>query len=143
MENAGGGVSWHAVKTYCNFKDGNTKNLVANDFRIPQFLVLDSWLESLTSLRNYIAHHARIWNRRFPQKPEMLRRSRYPWISISPGQPFKLYSILCCMVYWLNAIDEGNTFVADFNALLMKHPSVNPSSMGFTASWEREPLWQY
>lgn len=125
-----------------NFSDSNAKNLVADDFRLPQFLVLDSWLESLTALRNYIAHHARIWNRRFPQKPEMLRRSRYPWIANAPRQPFKLYPMLCCIVYWLNAIDDRNTFVADFKALLMKYPSVNPSAMGFPPLWGTEPLWR-
>ena len=129
-------------KLFSNFSDNNAKNLVAADFRLPQFLVLDSWLESLTALRNYIAHHARIWNRRFPQKPELLRRSRYPWITTSPRLPFKLYSILCCIIYWLNAIDEKNTFVSDFKALLKKYPSANPLMMGFPASWNQEPLWK-
>jgi abortive infection bacteriophage resistance protein len=130
-------------KLISNFSDNNAKNQVAADFRLPQFLVLESWLESLTALRNYIAHHARIWNRRFPQKPELLRRSRYPWITTNPRQPFKLYSILCCIVYWLNAIDdEKNTFVSDFKALLMKYPTINPVMMGFPHSWSVEPLWK-
>lgn len=129
-------------KLFSNFSDNKAKNIVAGDFRLPQFLVLDSWLESLTALRNYIAHHARIWNRRFPQKPELLRRSRYPWITTNPKQPFKLYSILCCIAYWLNAIDEKNTFVSDFKNLLKKYPSVNPELMGFSTSWSQEPLWK-
>ena len=124
------------------FSDKSAKNLVAADFRLPQFLVLDSWLESLTVLRNYIAHHARIWNRRFPQKPELLRRSRYPWITGTPRQSFKLYSMLCCIVYWLKAIDEKNTFVKDFKTLLKKYPTVNPILMGFPPSWSQEPLWK-
>ena len=128
-------------KLFSNFSDNKAKNIVAGDFRLSQFLVLDSWLESLTALRNYIAHHARIWNRRFPQKPELLRRSRYPWITTNPRQPFKLYSILCCIAYWLNAIDEKNTFVSDFKNLLKKYPSVNPELMGFSTSWSQEPLW--
>ena len=124
-----------------NFSDSRVKNFVAKDFRLPQHLILDSWLESLTALRNYIAHHARIWNRRFPQKPEMLRRSPYAWISDAPRQPFKLYSILCCIAYWLNAIDENNTFVSDLKALLKKYTSVNPVAMGFPVLWNQEPLW--
>lgn len=129
-------------KLFSIFSDNNTKNRVAADFRLPQFLVLDSWLESLTALRNYIAHHARIWNRRFPQKPEMLRRSRFPWITTIPRQPFKLYSILSCIAYWLNAIDDKNSFVADFKALLTKYPTIDIVQMGFPPSWSQEPLWK-
>ena len=125
-----------------NFADSEAKNLVAEDFRLPQYLVLESWLESLTALRNYIAHHARIWNRRFPQKPELLRRSRYDWIADRPRQPFKIYSILCCIAYWLNAIDKDNSFVEDFKALLGKYSNINLSSMGFPASWGQESLWR-
>ena len=129
-------------KLFSNFSDKDAKDLVATDFRLPQHIVLESWLECLTSLRNYIAHHARIWNRRFPQKPELLRRSRSPWISNRPSQLFKLYPILCCITYWLNAIDASNTFVTAFKALLMKYPNVDTSAMGFPAGWENEPLWQ-
>lgn len=129
-------------KLFNNFADSDVKNNVAIDFHLPQFLVLESWLECLTSLRNYIAHHARIWNRRFPQKPELLRSSSYPWITNKNVLPFKLYPILCCIVYWLNAIDPKNTFVADFKTLLMKYPTVNPIQMGFPISWENEPLWR-
>lgn len=129
-------------KLLSNFSDNNAKNLVAKDFHLPQFLVLESWLESLAALRNYIAHHARIWNRRFPQKPELLRRARYPWITTIPRQPFKLYSILCCIVYWLNSIDPQNTFVSEFKSLLNKYPHIQPSTMGFTLSWSSEALWR-
>ena len=122
-------------KLFSNFADNDVKNDVAADFRLPQFLVLESWLECLTALRNYIAHHARIWNRRFPQKPELLRHPSYIWIRDRHFQPFKLYPILCCIVYWLNAIDPTNTFVADFKALLLKYPIVNPVLMGFPTSW--------
>lgn len=126
-------------KLFSNFSDKDAKDLVATNFRLPQHIVLESWLECLTSLRNYIAHHARIWNRRFPQKPELLRRSRYPWIVNHPSQPFKLYPILCCITYWLNAIDASNTFVSDFKVLLVKYPNVDTAAMGFVAGWE-QPL---
>lgn len=64
------------------------------------------------------------------------------WIRDRHFQPFKLYPILCCIVYWLNAIDPTNTFVADFKALLLKYPIVNPVLMGFPTSWGNEALWQ-
>ena len=95
-----------------------------------------------SNLDHVRAEVARIWNRRFPQKPELLRRPSYIWIRDRHFQPFKLYPILCCIVYWLNAIDPTNTFVADFKALLLKYPIVNPVLMGFPTSWGNEALWQ-
>lgn len=132
---------WDFVFLYALHQTGHP--IVGADFRLPQHIVLESWLESLTSLRNFIEHHARIWNRRFPKKPELLRRSRYPWITNRPQQPFKLFPILCCITYWLNAIDTRNTFAADFKALLVKYPNIEVRLMGFPAGWRDEALWKW
>ena len=61
-------------KLFRNFADKQSKDQVAADFDLPQHLILEGWLESLTTLRNHIAHHARVCNRRFPHKPELLRK---------------------------------------------------------------------
>ena len=39
------------------------KKLVAREFNLPQHEVLESWMRSLSALRNQCAHHARLWNR--------------------------------------------------------------------------------
>ncbi|KAB1327503.1 hypothetical protein F3B59_25925 [Bacteroides ovatus] len=49
---------------------------------------------------------------------------------------------LCYVVYWLNSISMGNTFVADFKQLLSKYPSVRTRLLGFPHNWEQEPLWR-
>jgi len=56
--------------------------------------------------------------------------------------PNKIYPQLCCLVYWLNAIDRQNNCVAELKTLLLKYPIVNPSAMGFTSGWEQEDLWK-
>ena len=35
------------------------------------------------------------------------------------------------IVYWLNNIDQKNTFVADLKIILSKFPTINPGAMGF------------
>lgn len=50
--------------------------------------------------------------------------------------------MLCCIAYWLRAIDPQTMFVADLKALLARYPTVSPSAMGFSNGWEQEPLWQ-
>lgn len=61
-------------KLYGNFSRKADKKQVAVDFGVPQHEFMISWLESLTSLRNFCAHHSRIWNRRYAVKPQMPRK---------------------------------------------------------------------
>lgn len=130
-------------KLYENFAEKSDKKAIANDFGLPQHEFMNSWMESLTSLRNFCAHHSRIWNRRFALKPQMPKTlSNGKWLTDFSFQPDKIYPQLCCIAYLLNNIDPTNTFIVDFKALLTKYPTVNPSAMGFVNGWANEPLWK-
>lgn len=129
-------------KLYKNMNNNGVKKRVARSFNIPQHKCMQSWLAALTIVRNTCAHHARLWNAHFSLVPRMNERMRGKWIASQGYLSDRLYPSLCCIVYWLNAINDKNTFVSDFKALLTKYPAVNPSAMGFPASWEEEPLWK-
>lgn len=130
-------------KLYRNFADKAEKKAVAADFGLPQHEFLNSWLESLTSLRNFCAHHSRIWNRRYAVKPQMPRAlAGHKWLTDFSFPPDKIYPQLCCIAYLLNAIDTQNTFSRDLKRLLRKYPSVDATAMGFPKGWKQEPLWK-
>lgn len=129
-------------KLFGNFKDATAKHQVAREFGLNHHKFLKSWMETLVALRNYCAHHSRVWNRRFPVKPQTPRRMPQDWISDFSFRQETIYPQLCCITYWLNSIYPKNTFVADFKAMLEKHPSVSTRLMGFPAHWEEEPLWK-
>lgn len=130
-------------KLYQNFYDKANKKSVAEDFGLPQHEFLNSWMESLTSLRNFCAHHSRIWNRRYAVKPQMPRTLvGHKWLTDFSFPPDKIYPQLCCIAYLLNAIDAQNTFSKDLKRLLKKYPSVDAAAMGFQKGWKKEPLWK-
>ena len=130
-------------KLYGNFSRKADKKQVAEDFGVPQHEFMISWLESLTSLRNFCAHHSRIWNRRYAVKPQMPHRMKGGnWLTDFSFPPDKLYPQLSCIAYLLNNIDPQNTFTSDIKALLAKYPTVNPAAMGFVKDWKNEPLWK-
>ncbi len=129
-------------KLFGNFKDATVKHEVAHDFGLNHHKFLKSWLETLVALRNYCAHHSRVWNRKFPVKPQTPMRMPRKWISDFSFRQETLYPQLCCIAYWLNAIYPDNTFAAEFKAILAKHPFVSTRFMGFIAQWEQEPLWK-
>ena len=129
-------------KLYKNMNDNALKKQVARSFNIPQHKCLQSWLATLTIVRNTCAHHARLWNAHFSLVPRTNERMRDRWITNHNFSPDKLYPILCCITYWLNSINPQNTFVQDFKSLLTNYSCVQPSMMGFPREWENEPLWQ-
>ena len=129
-------------KLYNNMRDFRVMKRVARDFDMPQHEYLRSWLESLTIVRNYCAHHARLWNAHFPVRPKITLRMRQKWIRNLNFPTDRLYPQLCCIAYWQNSLDSQNTFVADIKSLLAKYPSVPVSMMGFPRGWENEQLWR-
>ena len=129
-------------KLYYNLSDKALKKQIAQDLDVPQHLYLESWIKSTTVLRNCIAHHARIWNRRFPNMPQLPKRMPKAWIGNTRLPMMKLYAQLCCIAYLQNSIHPDNTFKQNLFALLEAHPNVDVKAMGFPANWREEPLWK-
>lgn len=130
------------TKLFFNFSDTGIKKNVARSYGVPQHEIFESWMKNLCAIRNICAHHGRLWNRVIPVKPLIPTRVRNTWITNTDISRTRLYAGFCCMLYWLNAIDGGNTFVTDFKSLLASHPNVDTCAMGFPEKWEDEPLWQ-
>ena len=130
------------AKLFFNASDTKLKKQIARGFGHPNHLAIESWMTSITALRNSCAHHARIWNRNYPVTPVLPKHLREPWLNNVSVTFNKLYPQLCCIAYWLNAINSKNTFVADFKTLLAKYPTVDVAAMGFPKDWKQEPLWQ-
>lgn len=129
-------------KLFCNFADNKIKKRIAREFNLPQHLVLESWIKSAVVLRNYLAHHSRVWNRKFPIKPQMTTPLRGNWVIPPVGNYDKLYSQLCYLQYLLNVIRPCNNFSFRLKVLLTEHLNVDTLAMGFPGNWLDEPLWR-
>ena len=130
------------TKLYFNFSDTAVKKKIAREYGVPQHEILESWMKSINALRNACAHHSRIWNKVMAVKPQLPRKLKNVWLLNTSVAPNRLYAILCCMTYWLNAIAPNNTLTKDFKALLNAYPNVDTRAMGFPEDWESEPLWE-
>ena len=129
-------------KLYCNFGDTEVKKEVARSFGLPQYLYLESWMKCAAVLRNYCAHHARLWNRRFPVMPHLPKRLPLEWIGTSALRPMKLYAQLCYLAYLEQSICPNSDFNTEVVALLRDKPQVLTKAMGFPTNWQEEPLWK-
>lgn len=128
-------------KLFCNFMDTETKKRVAKEFGLPQYVYLESWIRCAAVLRNFCAHHARIWNRRFPLKPKIPNRLPNRWIA-TQQKPQKLYHQLCSLLYMEQSVTPNSDLREKLLDLFKKYPELDFHAMGFPANWQEEPLWK-
>ena len=128
-------------KLYANMKDVEVKKQVAKSVGLPQYTYLESWMRSLTVLRNCCAHHARAWNRRYPAMPQMPRRLPLAWIDTQQIRPMKLYAQLCTLLYLEQSITPNSNIKDSLLNLFKMYPQVSMRQMGFPRGWELNSLW--
>lgn len=129
-------------KIFCNLLDKKLKRVISRELNIPQPLYLESWCKSAVALRNCLAHHARIWNRKFPIIPQMPRKLTGDWIDKKHVDSTKIYVHLSYLLYLMNSLNPKNRYKEFFKGLLKKYPNVDVTAMGFPSNWLSQPLWQ-
>jgi abortive infection bacteriophage resistance protein len=130
-------------KLYGNLKNTiKSKDTIADELGAVNHTYLPSWLQSIAQIRNYCAHHSRLWNRNLPGTPKLLPKPPYLWVKEIPTDTSKLYMHLCIMRYLVNIIAPGNSFTTKFQELIIKYPSVDPDALGLKENWQNEPLWK-
>lgn len=132
-------------KLYGNLKHTiKSKDSIAQEFGAVNHTYLPSWLQCIAQIRNYCAHHSRLWNRNLPGSPKLLSAPPNDWIADVPKQHEfqKLYVHLCLMKYLLNIIQPQNAFTAKLYGLFEKYPNLDPNALGMKSNWDKEPLWE-
>lgn len=131
-------------KLYGNLKHTiKSKDFIAKEFGAVNHTYLPSWLQSIAQIRNFCAHHSRLWNKNLPSTVKLLSKPPNNWITDVPKQHEfnKLYIHLCLMKYLLNTI-KPNDFTERLNSLFLKYPNVDPNALGMKADWQNELLWR-
>ncbi|WP_299064686.1 Abi family protein [uncultured Polaribacter sp.] len=133
-------------KLYGNLKNNvASKDIIAKEFGAVNHTYLPSWLQSISQIRNFCAHHSRLWNRNLPSTVKMLSKPPNPWITDAenvPKQSNKLYMHMCLMKYMLNTIKPDNEFTERLEALFTKYPNVDLKALDMKPNWQQEPLWK-
>lgn len=130
-------------KFYQNLKfSSQAKKDIAKHFGLNESLILQSWIRSITYVRNICAHHSRLWNRTLTSRPKILRKPSRIWIKTSAPNNEKIYYFLCCLWYLLREINPETSFVEKLKALFVKYPDTPLDAMDFPENWESESFWQ-
>ena len=138
----------NVVAILSNLKDRNLRNALSDDYDLDQDTFI-SWLKAIAQVRNFAAHHARLWNRALVKEPQWPKRFRertdwvVPWADHGSKPGF--YAVLCCMAWLLDRINPRNSFRARLNVALGLAQEVAPEverEMGCPADWREQPLWR-
>ncbi|QTD36256.1 Abi family protein [Polaribacter batillariae] len=136
---------------YKNLKPKRAKRNVANYYGL-DVSTFESWLHTLTYVRNICAHHSRLWNKRMSIQPQIPLTPSNKFINIhqlpNPNQSGKTwrindrsYFILTMILYLSNTIHPKHKFKEKLNTLFIKYPFVDKKALGFPENWQDEPIW--
>lgn len=124
---------------YRNLKYDKIRKAISKKFGL-QPKVFESWLTTLTLVRNSCCHHSRVWNKVNFILPMLPKRVKRPWIKL-PSDPQRTYFNLCIIKYFLDGISPNNDMLEKLQSLFSVFPEIDPKAMGFPMEWEKEPLW--
>jgi abortive infection bacteriophage resistance protein len=128
-------------KMFKNLRTSTQKKEVGNHFYI-HHQVLDSWMESLTYIRNLCAHHSRIWNRTITVKPTIPNYTKQIWLDKNlTYSPDKISAVLATLNYLIKTINPKSSFSSKLKKLISEFNEVNYRSMGLPEGWESDKFW--
>ncbi|MBE3662747.1 hypothetical protein BOO91_17590 [Vibrio navarrensis] len=108
--------------------------------------VLTSFCQHLTHVRNYSAHHARLWNRGFTVTMIIPRHGPQDLINgldstnLQGRAQRKLYNTLVMLMHLMNEMNPGHHWKQRLIDLIANH-QIDVSKMGFPADWQQRSIW--
>ena len=117
-------------KFYKNMLNSD-KKAVAKTFGVG-FTYLESWLESISYVRNICAHYGRLYNAKLSKTPMLYKE--YTEVGIGNN---RIFGVLLCMRALLKEDLHWNIFVDQIELLFEKYEKVDIKTMGFTKEWKK------
>ena len=121
------------------------KSNIAKEMGLNLHSELSSWLESITYVRNIIAHHSRLWSRSMVKTPiEKIRNPLGNWFAntLSPVQTKRPFLIISCLIYLCDFVTPGHHIKSKILDLFNNNPNTPIHKLGFLNNWNKEPIWK-
>lgn len=132
-------------KMYKNLKHQlPQKSAIAKEFGLNLHNELSSWLESISYLRNIVAHHSRVWSRTMVKTPMRISNPCLQWlqINLTKYQEKRPFFVISTMLYLCNAVNPENLFKRKLLDLFAKYPNIPLHKLGFNNQWQQENIWE-
>lgn len=106
------------------------KKAIAKTFGVG-YTYFESWLESISYVRNICAHYGRIYNAKLSKTPILYKE--YTQAGIGNN---RIYGVLLCLKHLLKNDTHWNLFVDNIELLFDKYECVQIITMGFPENWK-------
>ena len=116
-------------KFYKNMQNKD-KKAIAETFHVG-YTYIESWLESISYVRNICAHYGRLYNAKLSKTPRLYKE--YTQAGIGNN---RIYGVLLCMKHLLQHDTHWTTFINNIELLFDKYEHANPHTMGFPDNWK-------
>ncbi len=107
------------------------------------FPLLESWLHTLTVIRNYCAHHSRLWNRELGIKPAKPRRRTFSWPAYLQHEQLhtRIAAVLAMLHHLMLQVAPHASWSQRLFDLFKEFPGVPLEPMGLPANWKDDLFW--
>lgn len=124
----------------------NDKSAIAKRF-VTNGETFTSWMRACATVRNYCAHHNRLWNKPLidqPSVPKGWEAKSVQHISGSRLSETRVYAVLAIIAYCLDQTNSSGAWKAGLKSVAASFPSqtgLRLENAGFPHNWANEPLW--
>lgn len=127
---------------YANLAKSADRNVIARIYDYDEVYFV-SFIHHLTIVRNFTAHHARVWNREFPIAWKLpLSKPAAVVNSLNRRDGKRIYNTLATLACLTDVINPGNHWKKRLSDLLAEYPGIQTRYMGFPDNWKELPLWK-
>lgn len=116
-------------KFYKNMHN-NDKRAIAKTFGIG-YTYMESWLESISYVRNICAHYGRLYNAKLSKTPILYKEYMQAGIGNN-----RIFGVLLCIKHLLIHDTHWNQFADKIEMLFDKYECVQIHTMGFPQNWK-------
>lgn len=133
-------------KWYRNLKERSDRQSIARLFALDE-RILVSFCQHVSVLRNYCAHHGRIWNRDFvftfklPTHCDTELKSSLWYLPDEDRRLRKVYNTLTMLAYFMRLLGDQGAWAQKLAGLIPQY-GIDVSKMGFPENWRERPLWE-
>jgi abortive infection bacteriophage resistance protein len=118
---------------YQNWSNRPDRQIIAKRYGLEE-VVFDSLLEHLETIRNFCAHHSRLWNRHITKTPKLPKNLLVPMkvkFNFEPKAIPNIYNTILLLDYVDNFISGEQKLLPAVEKLLESFPEVDQAQMGF------------
>ena len=116
-------------KLYRNLNEDVKKHIAKVYYNVPYYYI-ESWLQTLSNVRNVCAHYGRLYNKKLTFKPRLFKEDSKKF-----DNQFIFAAIT--IIERLLTKTEGNRFITDLEALILEYEEfLEFSYIGFPTNWK-------